>query len=100
MNKPKRIVDRKLLAVVRELWCLVCLDTPCDVHHVKTRGAGGHDLPENLMPLCPKHHGLVHLSGLWKISEENKAVDNWLILAGWEKDERRKKWIPPELLRN
>ena len=28
------------------------------VHHIKTRGSGGHDVPENLITLCQKHHNM------------------------------------------
>jgi hypothetical protein len=32
-------------------------------HHVRTRGAGGDDAPENLLALCDACHGLVHAMG-------------------------------------
>lgn len=35
-----------------------------DVHHVRTRGAGGLDIPENLMSLCRVHHVEVHKIGV------------------------------------
>jgi hypothetical protein len=31
-----------------------------DVHHVKFRSIGGSDLPENLVPLCPTCHRMLH----------------------------------------
>ncbi len=31
---------------------------PLSIHHIKTRGAGGSDVPENLITLCQKHHDL------------------------------------------
>ncbi len=33
------------------------LETP---HHIKTKGAGGADIEENLILLCMKHHNMVH----------------------------------------
>lgn len=53
--KRKRVVDKKLLKEVRELGCLICGRVE-EVHHRKTRGAGGGDVLENLMPLCRSHH--------------------------------------------
>lgn len=29
-----------------------------DGHHIKTRGSGGDDVPENIITLCRKHHDL------------------------------------------
>ncbi len=34
------------------------------VHHIRTRGAGGDNVPENLLSLCAEHHGEVHAMGL------------------------------------
>ena len=34
-----------------------------DAHYVKTRGAGGGDEPENLMPLCRVHLSEIHMTG-------------------------------------
>jgi hypothetical protein len=31
-------------------------------HHICTRGSGGCDCPENLLPLCWIHHAEVHAS--------------------------------------
>lgn len=32
-------------------------------HHIRTRGAGGDDSPENLLGLCVVCHNLIHKSG-------------------------------------
>jgi hypothetical protein len=57
--KPARIRDDTLRAEVKAQGCAVnnrdCAG-PVDPHHVKTRGAGGDDTRENLMPLCRWHH--------------------------------------------
>jgi hypothetical protein len=36
---------------------------PVDRHHIKTRGAGGKDIEENIIFLCRKHHTEVHAIG-------------------------------------
>lgn len=36
--------------------CEICGQTAVDTHHIKSRGRGGKDEPENLMALCRKDH--------------------------------------------
>lgn len=64
--KPKRVED---LGAIEAAWrrdngrCLMCGDPvrQTSVHHIVSRGAGGHDKLENLITLCRKHHlGDVH----------------------------------------
>ena len=63
--KPARIVDKDLLTWVAEERDGVCLyglftKRPCtaglDPHHIKSKGSGGGDVPENLITLCRGHH--------------------------------------------
>ena len=35
-------------------------------HHLKTRGAGGDDIPENLISLCMIHDRMVHSSAKFR----------------------------------
>ena len=64
MNKPKRIKDKTLLHSYRGLPCEVCgIEEGTVAHHIKTVGAGGDDVPENLMCLCAKHHTEIHKIG-------------------------------------
>lgn len=64
--KSKRIRDPELLAVIRTFPCLACepgtQGTPTEAHHVTTRGAGGDDVPQNIMPLCAEHHQAWHMN--------------------------------------
>lgn len=80
--KSKRVSDPELLEVVRELPCLACLRTPCDPHHLTTRGAGGGDTADNLIPLCRTHHQEWHAKGAVYMSFTYKAIEGWLELAG------------------
>lgn len=49
------------MASYREKPCVVCGAIDGTVaHHIKTRGAGGNDLRENLITLCALHHKEVH----------------------------------------
>lgn len=62
VSKPKRIKDPAAIRAVRKPYCEYCGRTfgPMQVHHIKPRGAGGDDVRENLICLCPECHTRVH----------------------------------------
>jgi len=62
--KPSRIKDLELLAEYQKMNCAAC-GTWWQVsgHHIRTRGAGGDDVPENLIPLCINCHTEIHKIG-------------------------------------
>lgn len=62
--KPKRVVNKKLLAEVRARPCRVCGRTPSDAHHIKHRGSGGGDEEWNILAACRQCHQNVHKIGL------------------------------------
>lgn len=76
--KKKRIVDKTLVEMVRSMRCAACGKRPSDPHHVTTRGAGGDDTPENLMPLCHQHHVEWHLSPA-KAIVTYAGIREWLL---------------------
>ena len=46
-------MDPKAIRASRKPYCEVCFRTAFgDPHHVRTRGAGGPDIKENLIQLC------------------------------------------------
>lgn len=60
MKFPKPIrVKRKLQKFP---YCFIC-GHPATFHHLRTKGAGGGDEPENLMALCLMHHREAHDKG-------------------------------------
>lgn len=62
--KNKRVKDRKLLDSYQGSPCNICGKTEGTVaHHLKTKGAGGDDLPENLIAVCHEHHREIHDMG-------------------------------------
>lgn len=79
--KSKRVVNPYLLQVVRELPCVACSPgrqvSETEPHHVTTRGAGGGDEVQNLMPLCREHHTEWHL-GFVKMVRKYPSVRYWL----------------------
>ena len=94
--KQSRIVDSELLEAVRNIVCLGCAsidpagareaffenEMRSHPHHVITKGHGGGDVPQNVMPLCVKHHQEVH-RGLTAFSERYQVAKDWLYGAGW-----------------
>jgi hypothetical protein len=96
--KPTRFVHKELLEVVRNLPCLACASIDADgareamydnkvrshPHHLISRGAGGGDVAENVLPVCVKHHNMVHQTGLVRFANEFKVVKDWLDGAGWK----------------
>lgn len=78
--KIKRIVNKALLKQYRKFSCVIGMDCFGDVvgHHLTSKGAGGDDAPENLIPLCFNHHRLIHdepLSELLKFSQFRNALE-------------------------
>lgn len=43
-------------------------------HHIKSRGAGGNDEPENLLRLCWEHHTQIHTIG------DSRFTEYWPLL--------------------
>ena len=59
--KTKRVKDPEAIEAARKSYCQVCYTRfGLHVHHIKTRGAGGGDIPENLICLCWKCHAKAH----------------------------------------
>lgn len=61
------------------------------LHHIKTRGSGGSDSVENLMPLCVMCHTKVHQIGLLEFSN-NEKVESYLRLMKWYRCELTDRW--------
>jgi hypothetical protein len=76
--KTPRIQDPELLATFRTFPCLSCGTKPSEAHHITTRGAGGDDVPENLMPLCTYHHQQWHQKGPDFMITAYPKVRGWL----------------------
>lgn len=60
-KRPKRIKDSALLRGlhIRGVTCVIC-GQPGSLHHIYPKGQGGDDVRQNLIGLCPPHHGLLH----------------------------------------
>ncbi len=59
--KHKRIVDPNAIQRARRDRCELCgSNHRLQVHHIKSRGAGGDDAPDNLICLCYVCHRKAH----------------------------------------
>jgi hypothetical protein len=64
------------------------------MHHIKTRGSGGSDHDDNLMPLCVLHHNHIHKS-MNKFVDKHKIAP-YLRSKGWEYFSVLGKWLAPK----
>ena len=51
-----------------------CIRPSTQIHHIRTRGAGGEDDPENLLALCTEHHGMIHAMGVKTVANAWKGL--------------------------
>lgn len=56
-----------------------------DKHHIKSRGAGGSNEPDNLINLCRFHHTEVHGIGRWTFAKKYNLVDRFINATGSER---------------
>ena len=94
--KEKRIQDKELLEVVRQMPCCVCgARPPNDPSHIKTRGSGGNDTPLNLISHCRKHHSEWHQYGPKKFCAKYPVMLFKLKKMGWvfDSDDKLKRAV-------
>ncbi len=60
--KPKTYRSRKNIEAARRNYCEHCqrVNTTFHVHHIRSRGARGSDVEDNLINLCFECHAKVH----------------------------------------
>ena len=74
--------------------CVVCGTTYGTVgEHIKTKGAGGRDSVNNVMPICQLHHNEKGNKGVRHMAETYESYFYWLIDHGWTYDLFLEKWI-------
>jgi hypothetical protein len=92
-NEDMRTINEDIVKLVSFEPCLCCgYVTGATPHHIKTRGSGGGDTIDNLMPLCQKHHTEVGTIGLIAFSAKYVRVYLWLMEHEWEIDTFLNKW--------
>lgn len=76
--KQVRIRNNATLNEIRKKPCAACRRPgPSDPHHVKSRGAGGGDTSDNLLPLCRRCHQEWHRIGIESFTEKYPAIQRW-----------------------
>jgi hypothetical protein len=81
--KDIRIVNQSIYKEVKKDYCEYCgTGVKTHIHHIKTRGAGGGDIKENLINLCPECHTKVHAGNINRFElvniiakRENKTLE-------------------------
>lgn len=81
--KPTRIVDPKVRARIKEGRCIICGCKGVDPDHIITKGAGGGDVPENLVPECRRHHNERHAKGWVWLLEKYPIARQAMSEKGW-----------------
>lgn len=95
--RPARVRSWALVEAARKGYCENCWSVrgPFHVHHIRSRGAGGGDEPENLVSLCFECHRKVHdgLLVLGPRRPEPPALD--LLVQAWcaqAEDAEESRW--------
>lgn len=83
-----RIIDKKLCKSYQGLPCLVCGSRFSTVgHHIRSKGSGGSDIKENLIPLCHEHHREIHDNpkscGITNFSQKYTTVKYYILGMNW-----------------
>ncbi len=52
-----------------------------DPHHIRTRGAGGGDEPENLLRLCYECHQIAHTKGIMILALMHPHIESKVMVA-------------------
>jgi len=77
-EKPIRIKNDNLLMQIAAMPCVEC-GRMAEPHHITSRGAGGGDIIENLIPLCRFHHSEWHQIGSCRMVDKYEKIFNYLI---------------------
>ncbi len=78
-SKTLRVRSDQNLELVKNQPCKVCGKRPVDPHHIRSRGAGGGDELENLLPLCRQHHVEWHTIGGKSMTKKYDLPITWEI---------------------
>jgi hypothetical protein len=73
--------------------CIVTGKRGGDLHHIKSRGAGGTDESFNMIPLSHELHQEWHMKGTHLMAEKYVAINEWLRENGWYICLVKKKWV-------
>jgi hypothetical protein len=85
---------------IRSEGCVCCGVKPVELHHLHTRKAhGGHaHIPENVLPVCRRHHREFHDRGISRVVADYGLADR-LIKMGFEYLDYSSQWFLPKITR-
>lgn len=63
--------------------CVICGAPNPDPAHIRSKGAGGHDIDENVIPLCRQHHMAQHVYGWEVMINKYPQLAEKLMKLGW-----------------
>lgn len=86
-------MTRKELAAFRKRPCLACGDSPSDVAHIRSKGAGGKSADCDVIPLCRIHHITQHAHGWKKFFSMHPNVQSEIERKGWEFTEVKGRFL-------
>ena len=64
--------------------CMVCEKVPCDPCHIKTYNTTREDDPNNLIPMCRKHHTMQGAKGWPYMWDRSESLRGCLKRMGFE----------------
>ena len=79
-----RTSNKERLKNLRGLPCIIC-GAPGEAHHLRSKGAGGGDEPDNTMVLCRTHHREIHDIGRDTFITKYRAASDWAEKHNWIK---------------
>lgn len=88
----KKVNKRKNKYTSTTIPCCVSGLLEVDLHHVRSRGAYGHDESYNLMPLRHQYHVEIEKIGKFLFAKKYPKAAQWLRQNGWRYDDTFKKW--------
>ncbi len=76
--------NKELCKSYLKMPCIVCGSyNSVSGHHIRSKGSGGPDIKENLIPLCLNHHTEVHQIAMVAFCQKYSAVKWYILSNGW-----------------
>lgn len=75
-SDPKAVKEARRRLFATGKWCQICgrSDLAIHAHHIRSRGAGGADTPENLVWVCAECHTRIHAARLEPVARRTSAL--------------------------
>ena len=100
LSKGRRVENKELCASYHNMPCVVCGSRREIVgHHIKSKGSGGDDSKENLIPVCFIHHAEVHQLGLTKLCSRYSNLKWYIVGLSWYYCPTREKYLNDDVYR-